>query len=282
MAVRMRNVFAGCVLLLLAGCAALQGSRVPTAPVETATPAERSRAAALLREGLRAQTPPRGVAPDPDRAAALIEQAAQLGDPDAQLLMATGLLAGPDRDPAGAVPWLARAAQQGNAEAQYRLARQIEAGEGTAREPAWAAVWFQRAAERGVAEAQFAFGMLQIAGIGTAPDQAEALARLRIAEQRGVASARRYRLALEPRVPAGEATAALARVRAETARGPVTTPDRPLVRFAQSILLPGQVDGRDGPQTRAAMLDFARRQGIAKANPYDPAVIDRLRQTAPR
>ena len=73
------------------------------------------------------------------------------------------------RDPAAAIPWLHRAAQQGAPEAQYRLARLIEAGDGTPREPAWAAVWFQRAAERGLPEAQFAMGLLQVAGAGTAP-----------------------------------------------------------------------------------------------------------------
>jgi hypothetical protein len=282
----MRNIAlclpGACLALLLAGCAGLQGPAVPSVPAETATAADRTRAAALLREGLRAQSPPRGASPDPDRAAALIEQAAQLGDPDAQLLVATGHMVGPDRDPAAALPWLLRAAQQGNAEAQFRFARQIEAGDGAAREPAWAAVWFQRAAERGVAEAQFAFALLQIAGIGTAQDQAEALGRLRLAEQRGVASARRYREALEPRVPRADAAAALARLRGETARGPVVTPDRPLVRFAQVVLTPGQVDGRDGAATRAALLDFARREGIATANPYDQAVIDALRRRAPR
>jgi|GEM_PF-5953963 len=283
------------LLVLLAaplpGCALLQpGVAVPSAPTEPApSAADRARAAGLLREGQRAQNPPRGVRPDPERAAALIEQAATLGDPDAQLLLAGAHLFRNDggRDPAAAIPWLIRAAQQGQPEAQFRLARLIEAGEGTPREPAWAAVWFQRAAERGVAEAQFSMAMLQVAGIGTAPDMPEALARMRIAEGGGVAAARRYRVALEGRVPSGQASAALARLRAETARGPVSAVDRPLVRFAQSGLLqlglaPGlPVDGRDTPATRAALADFARREGIA-AGPYDPVVIDRLRARLPR
>jgi hypothetical protein len=124
--------------------------------------------------------------------------------------------------------------------------------------------------------------LLQIAGIGTAQDQGEALARLRIAEQRGVPGARRYREALEPRVPRAVANAAAGRVRGEATRGPVVTPDRPLVNFVQFVLTPGQVDGQDGPATRAALLDFARREGIATTAPYDPAVIDRLRGRAPR
>jgi TPR repeat protein len=278
----MRNVLAAAAALLLASCAVFQPPAVPSAPAETPSATDRARAASLLREGRRAQNPPRGTAPDPDRAATLIEQAARLGDADAQLLVALAHLAGPDRDPAAAVPWLLRSAQQGNAEAQFRLARQIEAGEGTPRETAWAAVWFQRAGARGVAEAQYALALLQLAGIGTAQDQGEALARLRIAEQRGVPGARRYREALEPRVPRAEANAAAGRVRAEMTHGPVVTPDRALVDFVQFVLRPGPVDGQDGPATRAALLDFARREGIATANPYDPAVIDRLRARAPR
>jgi hypothetical protein len=271
------------------GCAMLQpAADVPSVPARTASAAERAHAAALLREGLRAQNPPRGTRPDPDRAAALIEEAATLGDPDAQLLVAAGHLARPDgsRDTRAAFPWLVRAAEGGQPEAQLRLARMIEAGDGTTREPAWAAVWFGRAAERGVAEAQFALGMMQIAGTGVARDEAEALARLRIAEAAGITPARRYREALEPRVSQTEAAAALTRVRGETARGPVATPDRPLVRFAQSALaalgaLPAtEVDGRDGPTTRAALSAFARREGIA-APPYAPATIDRLRDRMP-
>ncbi len=262
-------------------------TEVPTV-AEPAGPASRARAAALLREGLRAQNPPRGGTPDPERAAALIEEAAMLGNPDAQLLVAAGHLLRGDgsRDARAAIPWLLRAAQQGQPEAQLRLARLIEGGDGTEREPAWAALWFNRAAERGVPQAQYAFALMQVAGAGTAPDQAEALARLTLAEQAGVAAARRYRQALEPRVPATEAAVALARVRDETTRGPVTTPDRPLVRFAQSALsvlgAEVEVDGRDGPATRAALTAFARREGLGVSRPYDPAVIDRLRDRLPR
>ncbi len=54
------------------------------------------------------------------------------------------------------------------------------------------------------------------------------------------------------------------------------------MEFVQFVLMPGQANGRDGAATRAALLDFARREGIAASNPYDPAVIDRLRQRAPR
>lgn len=275
-------------LVLLSGCALIGGTAlVPSQPPATPTAQQRSRAAALQRDAQRAMTPPAGTPADPERAAALTQAAAELGDADAQLLIAGSHLYRTDggRDPAAAIPWLHRAAQQGSADAQYRLARLIEAGDGTPRDPAWAAVWFQRAAERGVPEAQFAMAMLQIAGVGTAPDQAEALARLSLAERQGVSAARRYREALQPRVPAAQARSAAARVAGETARGPVPAVDRPLVRFAQSALRTlgawdQPVDGHDGPQTRAALIAFARREGLTAAGPYDAAVIDRLRARA--
>lgn len=273
-------------MLLFVGCMPAEPAlvAVPSAPPQAASAESRRQAARLHREGLRVaarQAPAR----DPDLASALIEGAARLGDPDAQLLLAAGHLFGGEGtpNPAAAIPWLHRAAQQGNPEAQFRLARLLESGEGTRREPAWAAVWFQRAAERGHPEAQFALALLQILGEGTARDEAEALARLAVAEQQGVLSARRYRLALERRVSAPLARAASSRLRSETSRGPVPEVDRALVRFTQSALAaqgmwPDRVDGRDGPEIRAALAAYARRQGLGGTAPYGPAVIDRLRE----
>jgi TPR repeat protein len=272
------------VLLLGAGCALPSGTEVPSAPPPLPEARERARAATLHRDGLRALRPPRGQAADPDRAARLIEEAARLGDPEAQLLLAGSHLYRPDgsRDAAAALPWLHRAAQQGQPEAQYRLARLLEAGDGTPRDAGWAALWFHRAAERGHPEATFAFAMLQVAGEGTAQDLVEALARFTLAERRGVAAAARYRRALAARIPVPAARAATARVAAETARGPVAAVDRPLVRFAQSALARRgtwtvAVDGRDGPAIRAALAEFARAERLPPGAPFDPAVMDRLR-----
>ncbi|WP_297857660.1 tetratricopeptide repeat protein [Elioraea sp.] len=285
----MRSATPAALLLMAApGCAVIEGlTPAETAPDPAPDAADRARAEALYREGLRALNPPRGGTRDPDRAARLIAEAAHLGHPEAQMLLAASHLYRPDgsRDPEAAIPWLERAAMQGHVEAQYQLARLIEAGEGTAREPAWAAMWFRRAAERGSPAAQFALALMQIAGAGTPRDEAEALARLRLAERGGVAAARRYRAALERRVDAAAAEAAWTRVQRERARGPVPAVDRPLVRFAQSTLAaagydPGPVDGHDGPRTRAALAAFARAEGIAGAAPYGPAMIGRLRARA--
>lgn len=281
----------GLVLLFaLAGCAVFGPQPVPSAPEPTTTsPRDRARADRLHDEALRLLNPAPGAAPDTDRAARLIDEAASLGSPDAQMLMAAGYLFRTDlaRDPAAAAPWLLRAAGQGHVLAQVQLARLIATGDGVRKEPAWAAVWFQRAAERGSGEGHFALGMMQIAGIGTTQDFNEAWARLTLAEAGGVAEAARYRQALEPRVSRPAAMAALERVRGETARGPVTATDRPLVRFAQVALSeigyrPGPVDGRDGPATRAALGAFARAEAVSPGTPYAPAVIDRLRLRMPR
>lgn len=285
----MRSILiAAALLTAIPGCALLEpGVPAPAAPEPTPAAAERARAASLYREGLRALNPPRGGTPDPDRAARLIAEAAELGNPDAQMMLAASHLYRPDgsRDPAAAIPWLERAARQGHVEAQFRLARLIEAGDGAPREPAWAAVWFQRAAERGSSEAQFALALMQIIGAGTARDEAEALARLRLAERGGVAAATRYREAVERRVDPAAAEAAWARVQRERTRGPVPAVDRPLVRFAQSTLSangfdPGPVDGYDGPRTRAALAAFAQREGMAGTATYAPAMIERLRARA--
>jgi TPR repeat protein len=253
---------------------------MPAAPAAS----DLAQAAALHQEALRRLNPPAGQPRNTAEAASLVERAARLGDPDAQLMLATGLLAAADDDDdrAAAASWLNRSAHQGRAQAQYQLGRVLEEGTGTPREAAWAAVWFQRAAERGQAEAHFALALMQIAGEGTAQAPAEALARLAIAERRGVPGVARYRAALQPRVPPAEARRAQARVQAETARGAVAPVDRPLVRFVQSGLArlgrwSQPVDGQDGPAVRAALADFARGEGRGSAGAYDPAVIDLLR-----
>ena len=270
------------VLLLLAvllpGCAALS----PPSPVPSISApepaADRARAAALYRQGLAAGRS------EPDRGAALIEEAAELGNAEAQFHLAMSHLL--LRNGAAAAPWLARAAQQGHVEAMFRLARLLEAGEGVPQERAFAAVWFQRAAERGHLPALQAMALLQILGRATARDEAEALARLTIAAERGHRPAIRYRDALRPRVPAAQAAAALARVRGETARGAVPAVDRALVRFVQTALVATSsarlaVDGQDGPATRAALAAFVLSEGLGGAQPYAPAVLDRLRRRFP-
>jgi hypothetical protein len=276
----MRRILLALALsVALPGCAALAPPpAVPSIGAPGPSPADRARAAALYRDGL-AQA--RG---NPDRAAELIEQAASLGNPDAQFFLAASHLR--QDNGAAAAPWLARAAQQGHVEAMFRLARVLEVGDGVRQERAFAAVWFQRAAERGHLPSMQAMALLQTLGRATHRDEAEALARLTIAAERGHRPAVPYRDALRRRVAPAAGSAALSRVRGETARGAVAAVDRPLARFAQSALrrlgdATVTVDGRDGPATRAALLAFARREGLASTDPFGAEVLDRLRRRFP-
>lgn len=274
-----RILLALALLAFLPGCAVLQPPpAVPSIAAPEPLAADRARAARLYNEGLAlART-------DPDGAAERIEQAASLGSRDAQFHLGMSHLLRDDG--ASAAPWLARAAAQGQVQAMFHLARVLEAGQGVRQERAFAAVWFQRAAERGHLPSMQAMALLQTLGRATARDEAEALARFTIAAERGHRAAVPYRDALRRRVPAAAASGALARVRGETARGPVGRVDRPLLRFVQSALAGlGEAaliaDGQDGPATRAALQAFARAEGVSSPDPYAPEVIDRLRRRFP-
>lgn len=274
-----RILLALALLAFLPGCAVLQPPpAVPSIAAPEPPAADRTRAARLYNEGLAlART-------DPDGAAERIEQAANLGSRDAQFHLGMSHLLRDDG--ASAAPWLARAAAQGQVQAMFHLARVLEAGQGVRQERAFAAVWFQRAAERGHLPSMQAMALLQTLGRATARDEAEALARFTIAAERGHQPAAPYRDALRRRVPRASAAAALSRIRGESAHGAVTRVDRPLLRFVQSALTAlGSatiaVDGRDGPATRAALLAFARAEGLPATEPYAPEVIDRLRRRFP-
>jgi hypothetical protein len=277
---------AGLLGLAAAGCVApVAPAMLPTAPPPPASRDDQRQAAQLRQEAVAAMQAVRRGTAGPDGAAALFEAAAMRGDPEAQLILALGHMSGVSGAPnlAAALPLLHRAAQQGLPEAQYRLAQALEAGQGVRRDVAWAAMWFGRAAERGHAEAQFALALLRILGEGIEADEADALARLRAAERAGVAPARRYREALQRRVAPAAAREAEARLRREATLGPVREPDRPLLRFMQSGLAhrgawPLRADGADGPQLRAAIEAFARREGLPPGDPFGVQVIDRLRQ----
>jgi len=276
----MRRVLLALALLAaLPGCAALlPPPAVPSVAAPEPPAADRARAARVYHDGLTlART-------DPDRGAALIEQAANLGSRDAQFHLGMSHLLRDDG--AAAAPWLARAAGQGHVLAMFHLARLLEAGQGVPQERAFAALWFQRAAERGHLPSMQAMALLQTLGRATARDEAEALARFTIAAERGHQPAVPYRDALRRRVPGATASAALARLRGETARGAVARVDRPLVRFAQSALnglgrATLAVDGQDGPATRGALLAFARAEGLTAGDAYAPEVMDRLRRRFP-
>lgn len=146
----------------------------------------------------------RGVERDLPRADALMAQALDLGDTDAQV--DAGVTAAAADQPAQAMNWYARAAQQGNSDGMWRLARlyqngsvepadavkalallrrsagndnvigmyylavALRDGSGTAPDQPGARAWFAKAAERGDADARFALAEMLAKGAGGARD----------------------------------------------------------------------------------------------------------------
>jgi len=245
---------------------------------------QRNRATTLYRQSLR-YLEGNGVPVDLVRAADLAGQAADLGSPDAQYLIGINpdLRAALQRAPEPAVVWLTKAALQGHGRAQYRLAQAWETGDGVSRDLAWAALWFNRAAERGIADAEFSFALLQARGEGTARNESDAYGWFVRAAAAGHPVAGRHQVAMAGRLDAATRRLAERRIRLQRRSGPVTYPDRPLIRFAQSALAAlGQfsepVTGQDNRSTRGALLGFARSESLDTRDPFAPTLIGRLRE----
>jgi TPR repeat protein len=178
---------------------------------------------------------------------------------------------------------LTEAAGHGHVQAQFALADSYMNGRGVAAEPTWAAVWYRRAALGGHKDAAFQLALIEIAGRGAPADTVDAYKWLTIAEGAGHAEARRYRSALKARLSDAERQRAEAEARAfAPAVVRVNYSDEPTILFVQYALArrdydPGQIDGRIGDRTRAAIAAYARANGLDGAASVTPALVDALR-----
>jgi TPR repeat protein len=96
---------------------------------------------------------------------------------------------GVKKDSGQAVSWYRKAAEQGNVDAQLKLASTYYGGDGVKRDYAEAFSWLGKAAEQGNADAQFLLGSMYYEGDGMEPDSAEALKWFRKAAAQGNADA---------------------------------------------------------------------------------------------
>ena len=105
---------------------------------------------------------------DFESAAALFEQAANDGNPDAQYKLGSMHHDGEGlpRNHEQAVYWYTKAAKRGNTTAQYWLCIMHREGMGVPRSYSEALYWCKRAANNGHAEAQFAVGQFYFDGLG--------------------------------------------------------------------------------------------------------------------
>ncbi|MBM3525126.1 MAG: hypothetical protein FJX57_19445, partial [Alphaproteobacteria bacterium] len=250
------------------------------------TARDRTRAATLTRDGQTRLA--RKPTPDLAGAARALGEAAKLGDPAAQLLLAQNepLRAEGERDPAGALLWLTRAATRGNAAAQFQLAQDYATGQRVRRESSWADVWYERAARQGHRESMQALGQRRAAGAGMDADELEAYRWLTLAVRSGVKTLERERAAAAKLLSTEERTALDAEIIAWKPVLAEPSPDLALIRFVQAELVAngfdaGPADGRLGARTLRALSAYKRSMG--DANPSEeitPATVMTLRGAA--
>ena len=138
---------------------------------EAAAAADHAEAAALAGQLLARGHA--GIDPQPSRARALLQRAADQGHPGAHLEL--GMLL-EERDPVAARDWYRAAAERGIAAAQSRLGHLLHEGApGIEPDPDRALMWFREAAKQGDARAQSWLGWAYDAGVGVRADPREAL-----------------------------------------------------------------------------------------------------------
>jgi TPR repeat protein len=117
----------------------------------------------LYRRGL-------GVAQSSSEAETWLRRAATRGYLKAWLSLVRLFRSGPDVDPNTAASICRQAADLGDGEAQYLLGQFYLAGEGVPRDPAEAARWLSKAADQNVTAAYDALGSLYAEGLGLPQD----------------------------------------------------------------------------------------------------------------
>jgi len=118
-------------------------------------------------------------------------KAVEKGHVNAQNILGVCYLngSGVDKDEAEAVKWFRKAAEQGFALAQVNLGDCYLDGKGVAKDETEAVKWYRKAAEQGNARAQFNMGSCYFGGKGVSKDEAETVKWYRKAAEQGDARA---------------------------------------------------------------------------------------------
>ncbi|MBY6092514.1 tetratricopeptide repeat protein [Maritimibacter alkaliphilus] len=124
----------------------------------------------------------------------LLEQAAKAGHVEAQYQLSSLLSRGEGvpPDPEGALTWLVRAAENGHGMAQFNLAYALGTGQGLTQDREAAAGWLLRASENGLPAAQRMLGQYYLEGTGVPANRGEALRWLNSAAATGDVAAQYY------------------------------------------------------------------------------------------
>lgn len=208
-----------------------------------------------------------GVAKDIDLAKVWFHAAARAGHPEAQNFLGQ-VYAGEEQDRPDyfqAARWFREAAEQGVLDAQYNLASLYMGGLGVPRDDAQAYFWFGIAARQGDADASA--NQANVAAELSATERAEQDAR--------IAGFR----AISQFVP----TAAVGNGAGAGVQGEAVIRRRDQIRLIQRLLIsrgydPGQPDGLPGEQTREAIRQFEKDNGLTVTGKITGTVLQALQQ----
>ncbi len=270
--------------LLSVACAQPNSGGQDSGVAEVRLQADHGDAEAQYRMGLRHATGD-GVTRHHVRARGWFQLAAAQGHTGARyrLGMAYATGRGAPHDDKRALEWFAKAAEQGHVGAQFQLGDAYLNGRGTKKEPAWAARWLGKAADAGHGQAQIALGVGYAAGMGLPVDRVEAWKWLRVAEVAGHDQASDLREKVEKSLDEPDKREAEKRLAEWRPSPSAETVDDPTIRFVQYALFqlgyePGPVDGKQGPETLAAVNRYERASGLAPVDDdITVDVINRLR-----
>ncbi len=132
---------------------------------------------------------------DYEKALKFYREAAEVGNPDAQLLLGFLHFSGDGvaQDYAVALKWFLKAAAQGDARSQAQLGVMYENGKGVPQDYGTAARWFRKAAEQGYGLAQNSLGLMYAIGQGVKRDYTQAHKWLNLAAAQEVKDAQENR-----------------------------------------------------------------------------------------
>jgi TPR repeat protein len=255
-------------LLALGGCAgvmdSLKSGMSGTAGYFKANAAEETGDAAYERR-------------DYPGAFAAYQTAAEAGGRYGQFMLAGMYLAGEGtkRNPKMYLHWMRESADRDFPAANYLMGRAYFASDSEA-----ARSYFQKAAKQEHGGAMYMLGLMYAGGTGVAQSDREALRWFRLASAQGVAVDNR--LLSEAGIQDYARGLRQRSTQAQAAR--VSQQD--LVRDIQQRLAalgyePGPVDGQFGRKTRAAIVDFQRRNGLEPDGRATAQLLEALKNVSP-
>ncbi len=203
----------------------------------------------------------------------VLRRAAELGHRDAAFELGESYRRGigVEQDLSAAARYYGDAAVAGHADGQYRLAEAFANGLGVERDLSWAVRWYGKAAYQQHAKAQFAYGVLLGTGKGLAKNKPHAYGWLILAEKNGVSRATPTRQMIEKQITAEQRVEMDLWVESFSPQGgdPLTDPSTVLYvqhQLAELGYKPGPEDGILGHQSRTAINEFQRDQGLRNGN----------------